>query len=794
MLRYIFTSVLFCVLFTARAQNGKIGGVVVNSITNEPLPFANVVVYGTTIGQVTDIDGKFLFENLEPGFIRVQVSLLGYEAAVSNEVLVTNAKTVFIEIPVVETSTELAEVQIKASPFRKTEESPVSMRSIGISEIEKNPGGNRDISKVIQSLPGVAGSVSFRNDVIVRGGGPSENRFYLDGVEIPNLNHFATQGASGGPVGIINVDFVREVDFYSGAFPANRGNAMSSVLDFKQVDGNKEKMKYRLTVGASDLAFTTDGPISDNTSIVFSARRSYLQFLFSALGLPFLPTYNDAQFKVKTKINSKNEITFIGLGALDQFELNLKANETEEQRYQLGYLPVNEQWNYTTGVVFKHFASRGYHTFVLSRNHLNNISYKYADNNEDSIKILDYRSDEIETKLRYENTVRYSSGYKLNYGAGVEYAEYFNSTNLIRFPAVIDYRTNIDIIKWSTFGQISKGIFDERIIASVGVRMDANNYSANMANMLEQFSPRLSLSIPLNNKWALNYNMGRFYQLPPYTALGFGDTTDILVNKANGIKYIAANHIVGGIEYLPNEKSKITIEGFYKVYNDYPFSVNDSVAIASKGSDFGTFGDEEVISIGKGRAYGAELYMRHTNIFKFNALLSYTYVRSEFEDINGNYIPTAWDNQHLLSMTATRSFKGNWDFGFKFRLAGGAPYTPDNVEKSSIVTAWKVNQRAYPDYTKFNTERLNIFTQLDIRVDKSYYFNKWSLMLYLDIQNITNSKTDTPDILVPATDIGGNKIIENPTDPIELQKYAMTYIKTDGIGTVLPTIGIMIEF
>jgi hypothetical protein len=169
-------------------------------------------------------------------------------------------------------------------------------------------------------------------------------------------------------------------------------------------------------------------------------------------------------------------------------------------------------------------------------------------------------------------------------------------------------------------------------------------------------------------------------------------------------------------------------------------------------------------------------------------------VRSEFQDIAGVYIPTAWDNKHLLSMTATRSFKKNWDFGFKFRAAGGAPYTPDDVEKSSNVIAWEAQKRAYPDYSKFNSERLNVFTQLDLRVDKSYYFDNWSLMFYLDIQNVTNSKTDTPDILTPQTDDGGNNIIENPNDPIALQKYQMTYINTGGSGTVLPTIGVMFEF
>lgn len=800
MKRKIVNTFLFIMLTAVVfGQSASLEGKVVDPINNEPVPFANVVIYGTNIGAVTDLDGNFKFFGLEPGFVKVQVSSIGYQTVVSDEIMVTNAKTVFLPVEMNKSTEQIEEVTVKASPFQKREESPVSLRSIGISEIEKNPGGNRDISKVIQSLPGVAGSVSFRNDVIVRGGGPSENRFYLDGVEIPNLNHFATQGASGGPVGIINVDFIRAVDFYSGAFPANRGNALSSVLDFKQVDGNNEEMKYRATVGASDLALTMDGPLGDKTNMVFSVRRSYLQFLFDALGLPFLPTYNDAQFKLKSRIDKKNEITLIGLGALDQFELNKDANETEEQRYILGYLPVNEQWNYTVGAVYKHYREKGYHTLVISRNHLNNSAYKYIDNIEvDSLQILDYNSDEIETKLRYENTVRTDNGYKINVGAGLQYAEYLNSTYQLRYlntgATTINYNTSLDLFKWSAFGQVSKGVFNQRLIVSLGLRADANSYSDEMNNLFDQLSPRLSLSYPISEKWAINGNIGRFYQLPPYTALGYGGQNGELVNKQNGIKYLQADHLVGGLEYRPNEKSKITLEGFYKKYNDYPFSVNDSVSIASKGGDFGTFGDEEVVSTGTGRAYGLELYARHTDLFGFNTILAYTLVRSEFQDFYGVYIPTAWDNKHLFNITATRSLKNNWDIGFKYRFAAGAPYTPVDPVKSSFVLAWNAQRQAYPDYSRFNAERLSSFSQLDLRVDKSFYFDKWSLMFYLDVQNVLNSAVDTPDIYTTKLDENGNPVVKNPDAPIDEQQYEMKYIETDGSGTVLPTIGIMVEF
>ena len=226
------------------AQQGVLKGRVIEAVNNEPMPFVNVIISGTTNGTVTDIDGNFVFSNLAPGFVRVKASFTGYHEVLSSEIEISNAKTGFLEIRMEERDVQIDEVRITASPYRKTEESPVSLKTIGIAEIEKSPGANRDISKVIQSFAGVLSSPSFRNDIIIRGGGPSESRFYLDGVEVPNINHFATQGASGGAVGILNADLIREVNYYSGAFPSNRGNALSGIFEFSQVDGNADKLRF----------------------------------------------------------------------------------------------------------------------------------------------------------------------------------------------------------------------------------------------------------------------------------------------------------------------------------------------------------------------------------------------------------------------------------------------------------------------------------------------------------------------------------------------------------------------
>ncbi len=766
---------------------GRISGRVYDSDTNEGLPFVNLIIEGTMTGSTTDLDGIFLFTGVEPGFVRLRVSAVGYETVISREFMVSSTRTANIDIGLKAVSVELEAVEVSVSQFERRDESPVSLRRLGIKEIEKSPGGNRDISRVIQGLPGVASTPAFRNDVIVRGGGPSENSFFLDGVEIPNINHFATQGASGGPVGIINTDFIREVEMYSGAFPASRGNALSSVFEIRQINGNTEKTNFQATLGASDLAITADGPLGENTTYMISARRSYLQFLFDVIGLPFLPTYNGFQLKTNTRISDNSTLSIIGIGAIDQFDLNLNANETPEQRFILEYLPVNEQWNYALGAVYRRFRPRGTETLVLSRNMMRNTAYKYPGNIESLPRILDYESDEIENKFRYERFLPLGN-YRITIGGGGEFARYRNLT----FQQVfinnniesINYNTDLDLFKWSFFSQISRSLLNDNLTLSFGLRSDANNYSSSMSSLLDQLSPRLSASYRLRSNLFLNFNTGRYYQLPAYTTLGFRDNNGNLVNRLNNLSYIMSDHIVAGIELLPDEGSKLSVEGFYKLYGNYPFSVRDSVALGSLSADFGVVGAEEVISTGKGRAYGMELFYRNLDVLNWNMILSYTYVRSEFMNAMSEYVPSTWDNRHILNVTGLRGLPNNWEIGFKWRFSGGAPYTPYDLERSSRVDAWDVQGMCYIDYSRFNSERVPSFHQLDIRVDKQFFLERFSLMLYLDVQNVYNFEAEQRPNLVR------NESLPPFTDEDGIKRYHLDELR-NSFGNILPSIGII---
>lgn len=787
--RISFFILLCCLCWNVFAAEYQIKGVVIDKSTRQPLEFVNVLVVGLGIGASTDANGNFLITQVPPGIYRLQASFLGYKTELTPEYRV-NHVTPYVQIELEEENASLNEVVVTASPFQKVPESPVSLRVIGLQEIEKAPGANRDISKVVQNYPGVAFSpIGYRNDLIVRGGGPSENRFYLDGVEIPNINHFSTQGASGGPVGLIDADLIRSVKFYSGAFPADKGNALSSVLDFSLRDGDMERNSLKATLGASEVSLSSNGHIGNKTSYLVSVRQSYLQALFKILGLPFLPAYTDASFKIKTRFDSHNELTLLGLGGIDRMKLNLGI-EGEDAEYMLSYLPEINQETYTVGGVYRHYSQRHMQSIVLSQSYLNNRNVKYRDNDESSEENLTLRlgSIEQETKLRMENTSSWSvwkvkAGFDLNYSRykSNEYRKVF--ANALR---EYDYHTDLSLWRWGMFASVDYAAPDKSFTASMGVRTDGNNYSDKMKELWRQLSPRLSVSYRLVEGLTLSGHVGLYYQLPSYTALGFKGEEGEYVNRH--LDYISVSQESLGLSWTPNENMELSVEGFYKLYGHMPFSLSDQIPLSCKGNDYGTIGNEALSSEAKGRSYGVELMFKWLLTQKLNLSSSLTIFKSEFKDgEQGSYVPSAWDNRFILNMSGTYNFPKHWSLGAKVSCIGGSPYTPYDVEKSSLVEAWNVQGRAYYDYSRYNQERLPVFGQLDVRVDKTFYLKKCMLGFYLDIQNITASKLRQPDALMSTGQI------ENPSAPLSEQRYVMKSIRQES-GTLLPTLGITFEY
>lgn len=792
-MKRLLSLLLFCnitISFLLAQPVHQVKGTVIDKSSRQPLEFINVMIVGLNKGGVTNAEGKFSIGQVPPGIYRLQASAIGYKTVTTPEYILST-RDLHIQIEMEENQTELEGVTVTASPFRRDIESPVSLRIIGLQEIEKSPGANRDISRIVQSYPGVAFSpIGYRNDLIVRGGSPSENRFYLDGVEIPNINHFSTQGASGGPVGILNADLIREVNFYTGAFPTDKGNALSSVLDFKLRDGDMERNSLKATLGASEVSLASNGHLGKKTSYLVSVRQSYLQFLFDMLGLPFLPTFTDAQFKLKTRFDARNELTVLGLGGIDKMKLNTKADD-EDNEYILSYLPKIQQETFTLGAVYRHYAGAHVQSVVASHSYLNNRNTKYQQNDESDPEhlMLRLRSTEQNTQLRLENSSSFRN-WKVTVGTSLDYSQYSNTTFQKIYTdraQTFDYHTYLGIMRWGLFGTVNYTSIDERFTASLGLRADANNYSAAMKDLSDQLSPRLSLSYQLTEHWSLSGNAGLYYQLPPYTALGFKNNNGLYANKY-ALRYMQVSQGSVGLNWRKGDTFEVSVEGFYKDYDKIPLSVADGIPLTCKGNDYGVIGNELLTSTAQGRSYGAELLLKWLIAKKLNLASSFTLFKSEYRtDKESEYIASAWDNRFIFNLRGTYNLPRHWSVGMKVSCIGGAPYTPYDADKSSLVTAWNAQGKPYYDYTRYNEERLSAFTQVDIRIDKTFYLKRCMLGFYIDLQNIAGSKLKQADVLM------STGVIKNPDAPIAEQRYVMKSLKQES-GTLLPTLGITFEY
>ena len=797
------------------AQNtGRISGTVIDKTTQKPLSNVSINLEGSAKGTFTDTNGVFRITGIPLKSYSISFNLSSYKKQTLFNIIVTAGNENNLAIELEQETVSLTAVTVNTSrrtAKAATLETPLSVQRLTKEEIKSNPGGNFDISKVIQTLPGVGGGSrggGFRNDIIIRGGAPNENVFYLDGIEIPVLNHFQTQGSSGGPQGVLNVSFIEDVKLSSSAFDARYDNALSSVFQFKQRNGNPNKVQGNVRLSATELAATLEGPLSKNkkTTFLASARRSYLDFLFKALDLPIRPNYWDFQTKITHQINNKTTLAFIGLGAIDEFSFAAIKKATPEKVYILNSNPFINQWNYTAGVSLKRLINNGFINVSVSRNTFDNSIDRYEDNTLKlpSQQTLSYQSRETENKFRFDVNTNYN-GWKTSYGLVAQLAEFSNHTfsvirkelkdnagNIIQPGVTVNFSSPLkNLWRYGAFIQTGKRFMDNRLGISAGLRTDMNSFTTDGANGLQTLSPRISFSYVLADKWTLNASIGRYYKIAPYTILGFANNAGTLVNQNS--KYLQSDHYVAGLEYLPNDDLRFTAEVFYKNYNNVPVSVRDGISLSNLGSDFNVLGNEAVTTNGKGHTYGFELFAQKKLTDRFFGILSYTFYRSQYSGANQLYIPSSWDNQHLLSVTWGYKMKRNWELGLKFRYQGGAPYTPFD-ETASRLNYLSLGQGVL-DYSKLNTQRLSGFHSSDVRIDKKWNFRKTTIDLFLDVTNWYIARN-------PALETYTFKRTADNTAFVTTDGLAM---KADGSNaipvklknddpSVTPTIGFIIEF
>ena len=811
----IFTLLLFLLLsLRTFGQNpGTVAGTVRDRATQEVLPGVSITLEGTEFGTATDAEGRYRLAGVPAGTYNLRAAFVGYDPLLRANIALSSGNLNTLNLELNTAPQALGEVTVTANRAIRvaTAETPLSVQRLTTEEIKSNPGGNFDISRVVQSLPGVGGGGSggtagFRNDIIIRGGAPNENVYYLDGIEVPVINHFPTQGSAGGPAGILNVSFIEDVTLSSSAFHARYDNALSAVLQFRQRDGNAERIQGNLRTSGTEVAATLEGPLTKNTTFLASARRSYLQVLFKLIDLPIRPDFYDFQFKTTTKISPKTTLTTLGLGAIDHFEIAAPKKSTPTKEFILRSNPTNDQWNYTLGLNLRRLVENGFVNVALSRTQQYNGAdqFEYGFVGDESRRKLGARAHDTENKLRADVNKRVGR-WQYSYGVVAQLAHYDNKlTNRIRSEVrdsagrlvseayTVRFQTALDFVRYGAFGQATRTFGPEsRLTVSAGLRTDGTTALAEGYRLDRTLSPRVSLSYALRPTLNLNASVGRYYKIPPSTLLGFRDEAGNLANAAG--RYIRADHYVAGLEWLPGKATRFTLEGFYKKYAHYPVSVRDGISLANLGGDFNAIGNEAVTFTGRGRAYGAEGFFQQKLSGKLFAIVSLTAFRSEFSGRDGAYRPTAWDSQFLGSALLGYQLGRQWELGAKYRLGGGSPYTP--YDEAASRASYQAVGQGVPDFRQLNTRRLGSFQQLDLRLDKKVNLRRLSFDFYVDVQNALLTKPVAPPTYTfeRLPDNSGYRT----TDGRALRpdgRNAVPVLLAAGDALVVPTVGFIIEF
>ncbi len=778
MAKYFFY--LFLILHVGLySQNiGSINGKVTDSESGLPLEGATVIVENSNFFTVTDENGYFQIPDLPTTSYNVTARFIGFKSQTKFNVIVKSVGNQSLDYTLSPMNELLDEVILMESPFKTSIETPLSTQTFSAVEIETYPGGNNDITRVIQSLPGISPSVGgFRNDIIIRGGGPNETVYYLDGIEIPNINHFSTQGSSGGPVGLVNISFIKDVTLSTSSFGAEYDNALSGVLSFTQKNPNTERFSGNFRFGSSEAGITFEGPLNEKTSYIFSLRRSYLQFIFKAFGFSFLPDYWDYQMKISHRIDDHNFLNFIGIGSIDKLTVNEPDEYSFENQSTIEQIPIINQNTSTFGISWKRIykQNNGFFNISLSSNRLKNDFERFQDNVNKTDKVYSNISSEEETKLRFISSQNFID-FKFSVGGNIQYSKYLNNTLYPFFE--IDYETSIDLIKYGFFIKSSKMFFDDKLGVSLGIRVDQDNFTLNN-NFFENLSPRIALSwsISEDDKWKVNLTSGRYFKIPTYTSLGFKNLSNNFIN--NDSEYTRSDHLVFGIEYNNTDSSRFSLEAFNKKYYNYPVSVNDMVSLANKGGDFEVLGNEDVSTSGRGKSYGIEFLYQQKLKNNFYGILSYTFFFSKFSGFDEVFLPSVWDNRNLISFTGGYKLKKNWEISSKLRFTDKTPYAPINNKLSS---------QSYPeivfDYSQLGNYYLDSFLKLDVRIDKRWNFKTTSMNFYIDIENLLLNEIPIPPEYGLERDNNQNVIL--PWNLIE--------VESDNRNSIIPSIGFVFDF
>lgn len=767
-------------------QTGSINGQIFDATLEEGIPYANIYLPMLGIGAVTDFDGHFVLLDLPEGGYDLAISSIGYQDTLLQKVKVVKNKPTYKTIQLSESTTILEEVVVSVSPLSKKEKSVVSLRVLSANELKYNAGAGLDISQALKALPGVnSPQTGLSNELLVRGGSSSENAFYVDGIEMPSINHFAIQGTSGGLKSLLNLDFIKRSHLYTSGFPANRGNALSGVFDFQLKEGNQERIKTKALVGLTDAALWADGPINSKINFLASIRTSYVQFIMNALKLPYASNYSDMNYKLSWELDGRRKLSVVGIGSIDNSKPLQKNVHDDLSLFQFESLAIHKHSFLGTGLKFSQLNNSGTTNLQISYNHFKKENNKYLDPKTKDNLLQQFNSKKSDLRLTIDHNWR-RNNFNWSMGGSINQINYQNG--FIAPLELANFNSLLSFQKYNLNTQISQRLFNRFMLVNFGLSIDGNTVNTQMKNPFKQISPRLSISYALNHHTTINFNTGKYYQMPDLLALGYQNEAREMVNA--DLRYLSAFHLVFGAErVLKKLHAKINIEGFYKKYKHYPFLTEKNTSLATIQNSLSRTGFVELASKGQGRAYGGEFFYQQQLFKKMYGALTYTLLWSQSKESN-TFLPTSGDNRHNISIRFGKHLKKDWHIGLKWQFQSGFPYTPADSLTASIIQVYDGHYaQNIRDFQQVNARRLQSTHTLDIRIDKTIHYKKWDMEIFLDVTNVFQNSVLLSPIIFAKRDQNRTPII-NSIHP----DYYETYLLKNEVSTFLPSFGIIAAF
>ncbi len=707
---------------------GRVTGRIVNGTTQRPIEGALVALTGTALTALTGIDGRFDLPIVPPGVYSLSVRAVGFRPYVQSDLVVGSGKPLAVTITLAPQPIQLDAVEVVPSYFRAPAEAVTSTQRLSAEDTRRAPGVQEDVIRTVALLPGVAVTAAGRNDLIVRGGAPYENLFVVDGIEVPNINHFGSQGSTGGPLSLINIDFVQETIFSSGGFAAKWGDRTASFTNIVLREGNDDELSGELNLSATGFGAIAEGPLGSRGSFLLSARRSYLDLLFKAAGFSFVPAYWDFQLKTTHRIDRTSTISFLGIGAINTVSF---VNDDPDDRFDNSRILSPEQNQYVAGLSWKRLLPRGVFTLTLGRT-FTRFRAVQRDSLVPPTDVFRSFSDEGETGLRADLVLAPNRRLEINIGSVSHYASALDYDVVLRgdlrldaagVPRPLDSDTSFSAFRSAAYAE-ARYYITPSIRASIGGRTDYYEVVENGFRL----APRVGLRFELDPATVLTTSYGTYYQAPSYVWL-IGDP-----DNASTLRPIRADQAVLGLEHRVREDLKLQVEAYVKRYRDYPARIfRREAVLAPSGFEDVTndipFGLEPLASIASGRSYGVELFVqKRLSAIPIYGLASIAVSRSEFTALDDVPRPGAYDGRVIANLLMGWRPSRPWELSGKFRLATGLPTTP-------FVMSGPDSGRL--DFSRYNEgPRLPTFHAVDIRADRRWSFSGWQLAVYVDVQNV----------------------------------------------------------